>query len=50
MIIDHSQIENKKLQVEIETIGGNGNNNQFVRERIDEVVNKEVQVKLNNLA
>lgn len=47
-MLDYVQMENGNLKVQIESAGGD--KVAFVREKIDDLVHKEVQLKLNNIA
>ena len=52
-MLDYLQMENGNLKLRLETAGtgaGPNTNNTFVREKIDDLVHKEVQLKLNNIA
>lgn len=47
-IIEQQNQENEQLRMQLEQL--NQDKITFVREKIDELVNKEVQLKLNNIA
>jgi hypothetical protein len=48
-LLDYIQMENSNLKVQVESSAG-GDKVAFVREKIDDLVHKEVQLKLNNIA
>lgn len=46
-ILEHQGIENQKMRMQIEQVGGD--KITFVREKIDELVNREVKIRLNGM-
>ncbi len=47
-VVDQYSQENEQLRMQLEQLGND--KISFVREKIDELVHKEVQLKLNNMA
>jgi len=50
-LLDQSYLETKKVRLQLDHLSNsNGDRVQFMKDKIEEVVNKEVKLKLNNLA
>lgn len=50
-MLDYVQMENSNLKVQVESMAaGSADKVSFVRDKIDDLVHKEVQLKLNNIA
>ena len=47
-VVEQQQMENEQIRQQMEQLGND--KITFVREKIDDLVHKEVQLKLNNIA